>query len=307
VIDSMQSHMEVEHDVHKGGVTAGFDFWQNLFNSNKLSRVSIRGGFSVNNLWSSQIHHSCDHGLKIELVDMSKLGRSCDAAAFMVQFQLLSCNIFCIISYKDRSVAWLSFFYKNNLRLQNFGTQRSCGSGCLNQTVPLNWKSSKHLLKKPPVLVLQKPSRNHQFSQEKVPKNQQFYSRLFDGFFEIFENCGYISDSVLRFWDPTPWILSMPFPLLLPFFSLLKLCLPIIHNPKTLNPFLALQLFFLLHVHSVPFSAYTLLASTCLFLWFLQLCVCVYSMTLFTKTFPSCSLHVLFSQKHSSLCWALHP
>jgi hypothetical protein len=26
VIDSMQSHMEVEHDVHKGGVTAGFDF-----------------------------------------------------------------------------------------------------------------------------------------------------------------------------------------------------------------------------------------------------------------------------------------
>lgn len=26
VIDSMQSCMEVEHDVHKGGVTAGFDF-----------------------------------------------------------------------------------------------------------------------------------------------------------------------------------------------------------------------------------------------------------------------------------------
>jgi hypothetical protein len=159
--------------------------------------------------------------------------------------------------------------------------------------VPLNWKSSKNLLKKPPVLVLQKPSRNHQFSQEKVPKNQQFYSRLFDGFFEIFENCGYISDSVLRFWDPTPWILSMPFPLLLPFFSLLKLCLPIIHSPKTLNPFLALQLFFLLHVHSVPFSAYTLLASTCLFLWFLQLCVCV-SNDLVYKTFSlmfsSCSL-----------------
>lgn len=46
----MQNHTEVECDVHKGGVTAGFDFSQNLFNSNKLSRVRIRGGFSVNNL-----------------------------------------------------------------------------------------------------------------------------------------------------------------------------------------------------------------------------------------------------------------
>jgi hypothetical protein len=52
--------------------------------------------------------------------------------------------------------------------------------------VPCDWKSSKNLSKKPPVLVLQKPSKNHQFSQEKVPKNQQFYSRLVDGFFEIF-------------------------------------------------------------------------------------------------------------------------
>jgi hypothetical protein len=47
---------------------------------------------------------------------MSKLGSTCDAAAFMVRFQLLSWQYFCIISYKDRSVAWLFYFFKNNLQ-----------------------------------------------------------------------------------------------------------------------------------------------------------------------------------------------
>ncbi len=88
----------------------------------------------------------------------------------------------------------------------------------------------------------------------------------------------------------------MPFPRLLPFFSLLKLCLPIIHNPKTLNPFLALQVFLVLCIHSVPFSVYTLLASTWSFPLIsstLCVCVCVSNDLVyknFSLMFSSCSL-----------------